>query len=265
MQPLALPAGLDRAPVICGYGPASGVLGGVLLFLSLVAGGWLAQRVAADRPFAGMQAAALGLIAWVLPRGTVDDWLIFIQPELGKPRSFAYIVFLSDYLVLAAAFAAIWLLRRPAVVEPQTSAPRDTPAPLSERLTMLAAVSAIAAALMLVLNGPRAMETHRGQVIFAVAAGFAAPILAGRSFLGWRDVSVCLLAPWLVGMLGVVWGLVRPGLAPEYLRLGIIPVTPLVRALPVEMVAIGILAVLWASKPSAHVAERSAPPQPATG
>lgn len=265
LQPLALPPGLNRAPVIAGYSAVSSVLGGLLLFLSLVGGGWLAYRVAADRPLAGMQAAALGLLAWVLPRGTVDEWLIYVHPELGKPRSFAYLVFLADYLVLAAAFASLWMIRQRVSTEPARGEPSDRSSPLTERLTTLLAVTAIAAALMLVLNGPRAMGTHRGQVIFAVAVGFAAPILAGRSFLGWRDVSVCLLAPWLVGVLGVIWGLVQPGLAPEYVRLGIIPVTPLVRPLPVEMVSIGILAILWASKPSLHAAEHPASPQPSPG
>ena len=102
----------------------------------------------------------------------------------------------------------------------------------------------IAAVLVLILVGPRVGHTYRGQVYFAVAVGFIVAVLVARRVTGVRGIIWYLPGPLLVGLLGVLLAAWRPGLGAGYEHINVIPAWGLVRPLPVEMVGVGLVAIL---------------------
>ncbi len=242
-EPLLRPAGSTQPLVL--LRDLATVPGALLAGMILVVGGYLGgilvgRQTAVDR----MIVASLALAAWTTTSGTIDDWLVITHRKPGAPTGAPYWSLLPDLLLLGLVFAVLagpLGPRRPA-------AAKEMP---DERLVALV-VAGLALLLTLFLMGPREGMTYRGQVYFAIigAAWLAIhiPIWLGIytpqalvAAVRWSWVT-----PLVLGAIGLIAAGARPALAlPEnYKHLDTIPAWALARPLPVEMVGVGVAALL---------------------
>lgn len=255
-----LPPGLDRPPVLAGS--PSGILAGLVIVVLILLGAALAGAVAgaADRR-RPLMAIGLALALWAFEGGarggTMDSWLILQNEVPGPPTGAPYWSLLGDYLLLAVAILGAygivrWWSRRtspgtaPSAVGTPPSAGTDAVSGLSA-LLIVAVVAGVAMFFLI----PAVGQTYRGQVYFAAALGFAGGAYAVRRVLHVRDPLWFCLAPLVVGIVGLVVAGLNPALRLplEYRHLNVIPAWGLARALPVEMVGVGLLAGLWMLRP----------------
>lgn len=254
VQPFFLPPALDRPVVVTlvgGIGAALAVL--VVMCGGVALGAGLTSRAAPG----GVTAALLALAIWIAPSGTMDQYLQLALPSRDSPASTAYLLLLVEYgfwAVCLLAMAAIGQVVRDGVGLPDAAAWRRAvaswfPPPMRAEASrgVLAGLAslAIAALLLTWLNGPRVQWTHRGQVYFAVLIAFwAGPQVTFRLLnLNVRRPVWFVLGPFVLGVIGVVSAaFVR--LPPPFTDRNALVVHHLARPLPVEMVALGLLAVL---------------------
>lgn len=255
--------GVDT-PVMLTYGhvpvlpvllAAAGVGGVALLFRAL------RVRRGSLEPFV---ACALGFALLVMPGGTMTDYLAGLLPSNSTPRAGAYWRLLMEYLAvllvsLPLYYVAGWLPggpRRGLVAPPAPHVPdRADKARQQGELIALLITTVVAGVVMWILSGARLDTTQRQQVFFAVYAGFAAGTYAALYVSSVRTAASLLLAPLVLGAAGCVYAAMFAKLPPGYDHLNIIPVVPLVRPLPLEMVALGwlgIATVLHARAAAAH-------------
>ncbi len=208
---------------------------------------------------------AIALAALALPGGTMDHWLAYVQPLPTPPSGGPYARLLPDYLLLWLLIAAtaaigdsIWLTRargtRAAAESVQSSLALNlTPAAWRRGLHALLITALVAALLIFILMGPRAAETYRGQVYFAVAVGMIGGVFAGYRVSGAAESVWYWSAPFVVGLVGIGLAMLYPALPRPYDRLNIIPASALVRPLPIEMVGVGVTAALIALRSAMRV------------
>ena len=111
----------------------------------------------------------------------------------------------------------------------------------------------VAGVLLFFLTGPALATTLRGQVYFAVGVAFLAAVYVARHLTKVEDSAWYWPAPVLVGVLGVLVAGLNPALMlPDaYQHLNTIPAWGLARALPIEMVGLGLVGTLWMLPPAA--------------
>ena len=109
----------------------------------------------------------------------------------------------------------------------------------------LVTVVAVAAVVVPILTGPQIGWTRHGQVYFALVAGFFVATLAGRRIGRARGLVWYAAAPFVVGLIGVVWAMLRPSPGGAYARLDVVPAHGLVRPLPVEMIGTSLATIGW--------------------
>ncbi len=251
-----LPAGFERAPVLIA-GPM-GFGGGLLVTLLIcLAAGAARLVVGPDIGRRPLMAVALGLALWAAEGGrlggTMDDWLIHVNEEVAAPVGTPYWQLLPDYLLLIVGFGGAWLVVRrlggtprsgSAVVNAKPASPG--PVSLKDGLTALVTTTLVGALAIHLLTGPADYWTYRGQVYFAVGVGFLLASYAGRWTAKVYDPLWYLPAPFVVGLLGVVVAGMRPefSLSSAYGQINSLPAWALVRALPIEMVGMGLVGVL---------------------
>ena len=180
----------------------------------------------------------------------------------GPPGSGPYWKLLSDYVYLLLGMAGACAILNLAVGR------QDTEGALGKRLVQalgLAASSdqrragllalliatAVAGVAVSVLTGPPSGETYRGQVYFAVALGLFAGVFVAHRTVKVDDPIWYWPAPILLGIIGLVGAGVRPGLMlPPDCHVNTIPAWGLSRALPIEMVGVGLVGTLWMLRPA---------------
>jgi hypothetical protein len=267
-----VPRGSHRPVLLFGYEGAA--LACVLTAAITLAGAGLSRLLGGQRP-AALTVTALALVLWTFPFGTMDDWLKDWHPAPTAPTAGPYLVLIAEYaywavLLLAVAVAGGHFAshqgaergeREPhGAVQSRPAAPAGgaSASPLWDGSALRAALSssAIAAAVLWLLSGPRVGATYRLQVYFAVAVAFYVSTLAACRFAATRDPVWFWPAPLIVGLAGVAWAVLRPAPPPPYAHLNIIPAVPLVRPLPVEMLSIGLLAIQAALRSAALAAAR---------
>jgi hypothetical protein len=256
----ALPHGLDRPLVLWSspYGP----LAGLLLIGMVWAGAAVASiLVPARRREEPLFIVGLALTLWAAEGGrqggTLDDWLIQCNISPGSPTGGPYWKLLVDYVYLliavGGACAVAELFSGRAGQAPKTALVRRAlglDAPRDERLRALGAVliaTIVAGLAVLLMMGPPVATTYRGQVYFAVGVGaFAGVFAAGYVVKAYHGLWAWWV-PFVLGIVGLLAAALRPALAlpPEYQHLNVIPAWALARALPVEMVGIGLVGALW--------------------
>lgn len=247
-----LPRGLDRPLTVLvgdgGIGAALVVL--VLLLVGAFAGGFISGRRDATQ---GLLVVGFALALWVYPAGTIDNWLIIRNPTAGPPTGAAYWPLLAEYFYWTVAVVAVLALgvwRRPAGAADRKATWRaelgldPSPVALRDGITALVVTVAVAVVLMLILSGPRVGHTFRGQVYFSVAVALLVAVIVARRVTGVRGAAWYLASPLIVGLIGVILAAVKPGLGAGYEKINVIPAWGLVRPLPVEMVAVGSVAIL---------------------
>ena len=233
-----LPRGLERPVCVFvgdgGIVPAVVVL--VLLTIGALIGAWLCGRWADTQ---GLLVVGFALALWATHGGTMDEWLKMKNPIPGPPSAAAYAPLLAEYLYWAVVVAAVYALtgRRGPTAHKSSANLRDG-------ITALIVTAAVAAVLILILSGPRIAHTYRGQVYFAVAVSFILAVIVARRVTGARGLLWYLPGPLIVGIVGVLLAVSRPGLGAAYANINVIPAWGLVRPLPIEMVGVGLVAIL---------------------
>lgn len=232
------------------------VAGASLLALAVLAGGlgrWLRAGV---RPSAtqGVSIVLTAMLLWIWPTGTMDDWLVRWNTLPDNPGAGPYLALLPDYAFLAVlVLLGYWAgcaARGPVssgASLPQASAAEVVgsagPQPMPGWVALLA-TCAVAGALLLILTGPRADATRRGQVYFAVALAYYAAVWAAIRLTHVSDWKWYAPAPFIVGVAGLAYAALRPAAPAPYSHLDVIPACGLVRPLPTEMVGAGLIALL---------------------
>ncbi|MFO0838677.1 MAG: hypothetical protein U1D55_09105 [Phycisphaerae bacterium] len=193
----------------------------------------------------------LALTLFAFGSGVMDDWLVYCQPRTSPPSGAPYTRLIPDYLLLLAVFGgvAMWGRGAPPV---KTGASATQPGLANGPLATLV-TAAVAAILIMILMGPRVGPTYRGQVYFAVALGIGGGVAAAFRLTGVREPAWYSLAPFVVGIVGLVLAAISPGLPQPYDRLNIIPASAVARPLPIEMVGMGVTAAMVAIRSSRRV------------
>jgi predicted membrane channel-forming protein YqfA (hemolysin III family) len=255
-----LPLGSTR-PVALVASPL-GPLGGILFVLLLWSAAALATIISgATDPRRSLLIVGLGLALWCFEGGTqggtIDAWLQLRNPVPGPPRGAPYALLLVDYLYLllglAGAYAAATLLSRRGPRQRRQAFGLEVAArEWQEAVVALLVTTVVAGVVIFVLTGPPQGATFRGQVYFAVGVAFLAGVTVARRLVKTQNPLWFLPAPLLVGIIGLVVASVAPALRlPEaYRQQNIIPAWGLARPLPVEMLALGLIGVLWLLHPA---------------
>ncbi len=242
--------GYNAVPVILGYPDAALAAIGIAL-VGLLGALVVALITPRERTPLAILALATALMFWAWPAGTMDDWLMHRNPAPGPPRPGPYWFLIADYVFLAAlVLAAVllsWRFEPPSEpgLEPPAGSRNEFIAALRSREGPVGAITAaaLAGALLLVLTGPAAAETRRGQVIFAVVAAFYLAVMVASRITNCRAVGWYWLSPFIVGIVGLVSAALRPVATPLYAHINSIPASGLARPLPIEMISLGLIAV----------------------
>ena len=215
----------------------------------------------------GLLVVGLGLALWAFHGGTMDDWLKMRNTVAGAPSGATYIPLLAEYGYWAVAVAVAYMLtgRRRSVAgagllpEQRGKSAPAAPIQLRDGITALVVTAAVAAILMLFLTGPRVGHTYRGQVYFAVAVAFIVGVVVARRVAGTRGFIWYLPAPLVVGVIGVCVAAARPGLGAGYANINVIPAWGLVRPLPIEMMGVGLVAIILTLRTANRLSSEEGP------
>ena len=245
--------GLHRPLVFFGGAGLIAAVGGAALIL---AGVFVTVRILRDRtPRDALMIVGWCLAIWAAFGGNMDDWLILRNPKPGPGTGGAYLSLLSDYvLMLLICVGALALVsfgtRRGGSLTGGGSLPERfgfeaNKDQLRDGLIALAVTVAVAVALMHIAVGPRFSETRRGQIYFAVFVSHMLGVVVARQAAKFDSPLWVLPAPFLTGLIGLIFASIRPALPVPYDQINIIPVWGAVRALPAEMIGVGLIATLW--------------------
>lgn len=252
-----LPRGMHR-PILLSSS-LSVFLAFPIVAVILTALAYLAERLSRDAlGTQGLASAGLALAIWAALGGTMTDWLTTVNVDVGAASGWPYARLMPEYALLLACVAAAALASAIAAATGGASdaqartrgleaafALRSTRAEWRSGLLAMVITAAVAGVLLLVLNGPREGATRRGQVYFAVGVAFTVGVMIAYRVTGARHAMWYWLAPFAVGLVGAGVASLWPALPGPYQQLNNIPVLGLVRALPIELIAVGLPAVLW--------------------
>jgi hypothetical protein len=269
---VGLGAGLDR-PVTLLTSPR-GILGTLAIAIVLWVWAYAGTLLAGAKRSPALLVASLGLGLWAATFGGMDDWLILNNPvpsaAIDSGRA-AYLALIPDYIALAVIVAGSALIGAHANLGRAIADPGERARGLSRFIPTAAlrrdgyngflalAVTCVVAAILLnILSGPRSMPTRRGQVYFAVFVALWGGVFAARQFVKVRQTIWFFPAPFIVGLVGLIWAAKHTQLPAPYQQLNIIPALGFARPLPIEMVAVGLLAILWTLRTAAQPPATSA-------
>ncbi|RMF84362.1 MAG: hypothetical protein D6744_03235, partial [Planctomycetota bacterium] len=215
--------------------------------------GWVGGLIAGSRDGSGpLWAACGGLAIWGFFGGTMDDYLTLWHERPGPGTAAPYAALLADYAAMAVLCALLaWLGGFCGELEAR---PRDASSVFGLRqnaaevragvVTLLAGTAACALVVFLTA-GPPYDRTLAGQAYFGAALGAFAAVYVGRQVGRARHVVWYWSMPILTGVVGLLLACWRPTLPAPHDQINNIPVMwGLARALPAQMVAVGVLIVL---------------------
>ena len=266
-----LPAGLNRPVTLAaGNNPIfSAIALGLILCIWAYLGAWLADPWHNAR---GLLVTALGLAAWAMGGGTMDDWLILSTRDsaVGPPSGTSYWPLVAEYLFLALVMAGVAIMSTLAGsysgLAHQTGASGRIKQTLGldansrqrrEGLIALLVTTVVIGLLMLILTGPAEAHTLRGQVYFAVVVSCFVGVLLATHLVSARQPIWYWPAPILAGLIGMLVAGLNPDIripAP-YNQLNSIPAWGLARPLPIEMVGVGVAITIWTLRANTRKAQ----------
>lgn len=235
-------------PLVLAAAPLPLVVAGLIVAVGIRS---LARVGIARRPGTALAVAGAALALWASRTGNIDDWLLSQHPQPTGHHASAYAVLLADYVLFALMGVAILgKTALPARRDPAVLIDRSRPHSAPWPAVLLATVVAIA--LLLILTGPIASRTLRGQVYFAAFISVGLGVVAARRTFHTRDAAAYWLVPIVAGVVGAAVAAVKPDLMipSGYNHLNALPAWGPVRALPIELVSIGWLALSWAASGS---------------
>lgn len=189
------------------------------------------------KAFRGLLVLLVALGVWVFFGGTMDDWLIERNVDPGVARAGPYLALLIDYFALFLVVGAL------AGIDPDHRPRREALG--SQQAWLALPVQVVVAGLLIwFLMGPRNQWTYHGQVFFAVGVAFWVATQASIYVVPDRAPAPRLVGPFVLGILGLIWAAASPAPAAPYDHLNNLPAHNLARALPVEMIAVGMIAVI---------------------
>ncbi len=231
--------------------PAAGALAALLIGLAFAA------RLVARDPLHGLEAVFIGVALWLTPSGNIDHWLTARNVVPGPATAASYAPLLLEYLLWGPVVVGMVLVAGAGGSGWRKSLALDQPAQVRARIVQsLLLTTAVGLILIFILMGPRG-ATHRGQVYFAVAVGFALAGWAAHAATRNEHPLGYWPAPLLAGVVALLISIWKPALSSPYDHLNNIPAWGFARPLPLEMLAVGTAAALWAARsaarrPSAH-------------
>lgn len=233
-------SGAHSEPVLL-TGTSMPAVSALLATLVVAATAWLVRMLGA-RPgsLESIVAVAIGMAVLAMPGGTMDHYLTDVLTRADAPAGPAYWHLCAEYV---AMLVVCCVLLRIGGFWPARMAGAALRSSVGSQVAALLVTVVVAAVGIWVLSGPRVGETYRGQVFFAVYASFAAGAYAVGYATPVRAPLPYLVAPLLLGVIGAVHAAVGGRLPAGYEHLNNIPVTALVRGLPIETVALGWLGV----------------------
>ncbi len=234
--------------------PAALAISALLLGLALIV------RLVLDDPLRGVAAVLIGVALWLTPSGNIDQWLTLRNVVPGPATAASYAPLLVEHLLWSAVFVVMAILAGVGGRTARQVFALDQPAKVRAAIVQnLLLTTALGLVLILILMGPRG-ETHRGQVYFAVAVGFLVAGWLAHLATHVEHPLAYWPAPVLAGFVALLFSIWKPMLPPPYDHLNNIPAWGFARPLPIEMIAVGGAACLWAAR-SAHQHHRA----PASG
>ena len=233
-----LSRGMNRPTcvLIAGGGPFAGIV--VLIIAVIGASVW---KFSCGRGIfgAGMLVVGSALAIWAYPGGTMDDWLKLVNTSAGPSTGKAYAPLLVEYVFWMVLVAVIfWLTERDRLTAKRSSKEMST------GLTALVTTVVVAVVLLSILSGPRVGHTYHGQVYFSVAVSFIVGVIVAKRVAETVDMVWFIPAPLIVGVIGIFLAMAKPGLGESYANINVIPAWGLARPLPIEMVSVGLVAIL---------------------
>lgn len=209
--------------------------------------------------------ASIALLVWVFPGGTIDDWLIVQRPVAGPPNGMAYPLLLLDYAIGALLFVIVLYVGASAKESGSFARGlhlRQFFGKSSQGLLTLGVTSLAALFIMWPLMGAAVAASKRLQVFFAVITAFALASMITKNLLEEQHTLWYWLAPFVVGVLGVVVATLSPAMSlpATYQHIDTLPAWWAVRPLPFEMLAggwIGVIMGLGLEKPTEELEQPS--------
>ena len=266
-----LPTGLNRPVTLAaGNNPIlSAISLGLILCIWAYLGALLADPWHGAR---GLLVIALGLTAWTMGGGTMDDWLILNTADgaVGPPSGTPYWPLVAEYLFLALVMAGVAIMSTLAGSHSGLAHPAGAGGRIQQALGLdtnsrqwregliaLLVTTAVIGLLMLILTGPAEAQTMRGQVYFAVAVSCFAGVLLATHLVSARQPIWYWPAPILAGLIGMFVAGLNPDIRipAAYNQLNSIPAWGLARPLPIEMVGLGIAITIWTLRANTRQAQ----------
>lgn len=244
--------GTDWAPVLTATGFTTPLLTLLVIWVTTLIGCLLRKNSGFGDSF---QFVGLALAIWASGTGTIDDWLIARHAQVAPPTAGPYLALIPEYLFFIVLIAGMFLIEAAL----QTLRDKNPSRPFGPRIRdklmptqdagwlSLGAIVLVAGVILVFLYGPPETATRRGQVYFAVAVASLAGTYAATRFSDARHPVWFVPAPLLTGLIATLVAAGNPGLLipDEYNALNSIPAWGPVRALPLELTAVGGLATIW--------------------
>jgi len=268
---LVLPRGLDRPPVLIGaqHGLMAGFLVIGVVWLGTALGTVIIRPKGVRTP---LMIVGLALALWGAEGGraggTMDEWLVLRNETPGAPTSGPYWLLLVDYACLLIAVAGAYAIavlrsRGGEGIAAGDALRRAFGQGMDARkgVAALVVTTVVAGVVVFILTGPTAAATLRGQVYFAVLVGFFAGSFAAGRLVGASGALWYWPAPFLLGIIGLIVAGIDPALllSDAYTR-DTIPAWGLTRALPIEMIGVGLVGALWLLRATPARPEQAAAP-----